>query len=88
MVLMSFRAQKVVLIKKNHNTYALHFIGVHCMAHRTNFVIQVTLLRLNLVVRIESLLQCLYFYFAHSPTRHLEFIKIIKLMATKGNKII
>ncbi len=40
------------------------------------------------MVQIESLLQCLYSYFAHSPKRHLEFIKITELMATKGNKIL
>ncbi len=56
------------------------------MAHYINLVIQ-TLLRLLLVVRIENFVQCLYFYFTHSPKRHLEFIKITKLMATKGNKI-
>jgi len=51
--------------KQTHNTYALNSIGVHCMAHCTNLAIQ-TLSRLPLVVWIESLLQCLYFYFAHS----------------------
>ncbi len=39
------------------------------------------------MVRIENFVQCLYSYFAHSPKRHLEFIKIMELMATKGNKI-
>jgi len=56
------------------------------MAHRTNLAIQ-TLSKLPLVVWIESFLQCLYFYFSHSPKKHLEFIKILKLMATKENKI-
>jgi hypothetical protein len=40
------------------------------------------------VVQIESLMQCLYSYFAHSPKKHLEFIKTEEFMATKGNKIL
>jgi hypothetical protein len=55
------------------------------MAHRINLVVQ-TLPGLPLVVQIESLLQCLYSYFAHSPKKHLNFIKIVEFMATKGNK--
>jgi len=85
MVLMSFRTQNMVLQNKFIDTYALHSIGVHCMAHCTNLVIQ-TSWKLLLVVWIESLLQYLYIYFAHFPKKHLE-IKILKLMATKENKI-
>ncbi len=53
------------------------------MAHWINLVVQ-TLSKLHLVVTIESLVQCLYSYFAHSPKRHLEFINIIEFMVTKG----
>jgi hypothetical protein len=81
-----FQGTKNGVIKQIHNTYALDSIGVHCMIHCTNLAIQVTLLELTLVVQIESLLQCLYSYFAHSPKRQLEFTKIIEFMATKGNK--
>ncbi len=38
-------------------------------------------------MRIESLLQYLYSYFAHSFKRHLEFTRIMEFMVTKGNKI-
>jgi hypothetical protein len=47
-----------------------------------------TLSNLPLVFYIENLLQCLYGYFNHSPNRHLEFIKLAKVMETEGNKII
>lgn len=57
------------------------------MAHHINLAIQ-TLSKLPLVMHLENLLQCLFSYFSHSPKRHLEFTKLAKSMATKGNKII
>ncbi len=42
---------------------------------------------LPLVKHIESLLQTLHAYFAHSPKRHLEFTKLVEVMETKRNKI-
>ncbi len=41
-----------------------------------------------LVSCIKNLLQCLYGYFNHSPKKHLEFIKLVKIMEIKGNKIL
>jgi hypothetical protein len=67
------------VIKQNRDNYALHSIGVHCMAHYTNLVVQ-TLLGLPLVIRLEKLLQTLYSYFAHSSKRHLEFTKFTEFM--------
>ncbi len=64
-----------------------HSIGVHCMAHHINLAVQ-TLSKLLLVMHLENLLQCLFSYLLHSPKRHLEFTKLAKNMATKGNKII
>jgi hypothetical protein len=52
------------------------------MAHQTNLVVQI-LLGLLSVVQIESLLQCLYSYFAHSFKKHLEFTKITEFMGKK-----
>jgi hypothetical protein len=34
---------------------------------------------------LKSLVQCLYGYYSHNLKRHLEFIKVIKIMETKGN---
>jgi len=57
------------------------------MAHHTNLAMQ-TLSGLPLVICFENLLPTLHFYFAHSLKRHLEFIKLVKLMQIKGNKIL
>ncbi len=67
--------------------YVPFIVSVHCMAHLTNLVAQ-TFSNLPLVSWIENLLQCLYGYFNHSPKRHLKCTKIIKIMETKGNKIL
>jgi hypothetical protein len=50
-----FQGTKNGVTKHIHDTYAFHPIGVHCMAHNTNLVVQTLLGRL-LVVRIESLM--------------------------------
>jgi hypothetical protein len=57
------------------------------MAHCTNLAAQ-TLLGLLLVKHIESLLQTLHAYFAHSFKWHLEFTKFDEVMERKGNKIV
>jgi hypothetical protein len=54
--------------------WAPHFMGVHCMAHITNLVVQ-TLSHLQMVSRIEGLFQTLHNYFSKSLKRHLEFMK-------------
>ena len=38
--------------------------------------------------RIEGLLKSSHAYFKHSPKRHLEFVKLAKLMETKGLKLL
>jgi hypothetical protein len=55
------------------------------MAHHTDLVVQI-LSGLPLVKHIESLLQTLHAYFAHSPKQHLEFTKLIEVMETKKVK--
>ncbi len=37
---------------------------------------------------IEDLLQSFYSLFSHIPKRHIEFLKFVDLMKTKGNKIL
>jgi hypothetical protein len=49
------------------------------MAHRTNLAIQ-TLFKLNIVNRLENLLQTLYAYFSMSLIMHLEFNKLVEIM--------
>jgi hypothetical protein len=41
-----------------------------------------------MVERIESMLQRLYNFFAHSPKKHLEYVKLAEVMETKGLKIL
>jgi hypothetical protein len=51
-----FQGTNVDVIKQNHNNYASHFIGVHCMVHNTNLTMQI-LFELLLVSHLENLLQ-------------------------------
>jgi hypothetical protein len=55
------------------------------MAHHMNLVVQI-LFVIPLVKNIESFLQTLHAYFAHSPKQHLEFTKLAKVMETTRNK--
>jgi hypothetical protein len=55
------------------------------MAHHMNLVLQI-LFVIHVVKCIESFLQRLHAYFAHSPNRHLEFTKLAKVMEATGNK--
>ena len=55
--------------------------------HRTNLAVK-TLSSLPVVNRIEDLLQTLHSYFARSPKRHLEFVKLAEILETKGLKIL
>jgi len=57
------------------------------MAHRTNLAIT-TLSSLKLVSKVENLLAWMYNYFAHCPNRHLEFCKLVKILESKGNKLL
>jgi hypothetical protein len=69
-----FQGTRSGVIVQIVNGWAPHFMGVHCVAHRTNLVVQ-TLSHLQMVSRIESLLQTLYNYFSKSFKRHLECMK-------------
>ncbi len=66
---------------------APHSIGVHCIVHKTNLVVQI-LSHLQMVNNLEGLFQTLYNYFSKSPKRHLEFTKLVELMETKGARIL
>ena len=62
-------------------------IHVHDFAHRTNLVVE-ALPGLLVVQKFESLCKALYSYFSGSPKRHLEFIKLAKVVETEGLKIL
>ncbi len=65
----------------------LFFIGVHCMAHKTNLII-VVLSKLPLVFCIEFMLHSLYSFFAHNPKKFLEFTKLAKTLEIKRLKLL
>jgi hypothetical protein len=68
-------------------TIILIFFWVCLQAHRTNLAVE-ALSNLPMVSRIEEMLASLYVFFAHSPKRHLEFIKLAEVMQSKGLKIL
>ncbi len=57
------------------------------MAHQTNFVVQ-ALFKLNMVCKLENLIQTLYAHFRNSPKRHLELSMLVKIIETYGNKLL
>jgi hypothetical protein len=58
-------------------------IGVHCMSHCTNLVVQ-TLYQMGIVRKIENVLQNLYAYFFHNLKRIQEFVDLDDIVETKG----
>jgi hypothetical protein len=81
-----FQGVKSRLTKQISNGWVLHSMGVHCMVHKTNLVIQ-TLSHLLMVNEIKGLLSTLHYYFCKSFKRHLKFTKLAKVMEMKGVKI-
>ena len=66
----------------------LPLLGVCSMqAHKTNLAVR-TLSALSVVKRIEDMLTSLHAFFAKSPKKHLEFVKLAELMQSKGLKIL
>jgi len=62
-------------------------MGQHYMAHRTKLDVQ-ALSNLPMVTKLGELLQSLYSYFSSSPKWHLEFTKLVKIVETRGFKIL
>ena len=67
-------------------SYVPHMQGMHCVAHRNNLAVQ-CLSNLEMVARIETLLDVLYKYFSMFPKRHLELQKLDELLESRGKKI-
>ncbi len=44
--------------------------------------------KLNMVCKLENLLQTLYAYFIESPKKHLEFYKLVEIMEIQGNELL
>ena len=65
--------------------HTLHMQAMHCVAHRSNIVVQ-CLSDLEIVARIETLLVVLHKYFSKSLKRHLELQKLAELLKSKRKK--
>ena len=83
----TFQGAKTGVTHQIQSKYAPFALGVHCMAHRCNIAFK-TLSQLDIMNRIEDLLKSSHAYFKHSPKWHLEFVKLAKLMETKGLKLL
>jgi hypothetical protein len=75
------------VVTKTSEHVALYLISVDCVAHQTNLVILV-LIKLSLVVWVESILQSLYAFLLHNPKKVLEFVSLSKPLKTKGLKLL
>lgn len=71
-------------ILQNHASY---MFGIHCMAHKTNFVVS-NLSNMPIVTKIEDLCQHLYAYFAHSPNKLLEFQVLPEILKIEGGRML
>jgi hypothetical protein len=93
--LICFGADGVNVFQGRHNGciiqmcdfYAPFSLGVHCMAHRMNLVIE-TLSLYPLVSNIEGLLASLHTYFSGRPKKCVELVKLAGIMETKGLKML
>jgi hypothetical protein len=61
-----FQGGKTRITKQIKDSWAPFSMGVHCVACRTNLVIQ-SLVGLVFMARIEMFMQNMYGYFSHSP---------------------
>jgi hypothetical protein len=93
--LISFGVDGVNVFQGVHNgvicqmqdNYSPHLEGIHCMAHRTNMVVQI-LFQIPIVKSIKDLLQSLYSFFFHSLKMYIEFFKLEELMKEKRKEIL
>jgi hypothetical protein len=67
------------VITQTREHIALYFIAMNCVPYQTNLVILV-LIKLSLVVHVESILQSLYAFLTHSPKKVLEFVSLAKIL--------
>jgi len=81
-----FQGTKLGVTQQIFDGWASHFMGVHCVVHRTNLGVQI-MSHLQMVSKFEGLFQNLCNYFSKSLKRHLEFTKLAKLMESKGAKM-
>jgi len=67
-----FQGSKTKVTKQNKDLWASFSMGVHCVAHCINLVIQ-CLGDLALITKIEAFMLNVYAYFCQSLNMHLKF---------------
>ncbi len=78
-----FQGLKTSVIVQFMNMHNHFIIGIHCMTHQCNLVVQ-TFSSLFLVAKIEALLFSMYIYYSQSFKRHLECTELAKVIDYKG----
>jgi hypothetical protein len=74
------------IITQVKNNIVPYLIIVHCVVHQINLFINV-LSKLSIVSHIERLLWALCAFFVHNPKNNLDFSKLAKTFAIKGQKL-
>jgi hypothetical protein len=81
------KAKKNGVTVQIQGQHAPHCQGMHCIAHRTDLVVEV-LSEFEMVSAIEKLLKKLFSYFNKSPKWHLELEKLSELLQSKGGNFL
>jgi len=86
-VILCFKVLKiwVIILFKDQN--APFMICVHCMNHWANLSMQ-SLSKLIIVGKIEDVLQSLYVQFSHNLKRTQEFVELVDIVETNGQRIL
>jgi hypothetical protein len=74
----------IIQLKKENAPF---MIGVHCMSHYTNLIVQ-TLSIMSIVRKIEDVLQSLYAYYFHSPKKTQEFVDLVNIVEIRGQQVL
>ena len=86
MGVLPFKGVKYGIIVQLINKHARFMVGINCVAHQSNIVVQ-TLYGFEVVRHVDDLLATLYSYFNSSPKHTLEFQKFAACLKSKSNNI-
>jgi hypothetical protein len=82
-----FKGAKSGVTTQLKEKFAPYMVGVHCVPHQTNLIIQ-TLSKLPLMFKIEAMLQSIYTYYSLSFKWHLDRCKLEEFLEQKALKIL
>jgi hypothetical protein len=78
-----FQGVRSGVIQRLKEGFTPFVIPVHDFVHHTNLAVE-ALSRLFVVQKLETLCKSLHAYFSGSPKRHLEFMKLVEVVETRG----